>query len=106
MLEEGEANEEEEAANKREPQKRAFAHFKSPESPLLWFLWLGSQLLALDSPLCPLNTSILEDLAILPLVYFMKMKRQKSCKINSFLCTNILQTSSYEMVEEMVFSIV
>ena len=39
------------------------------------------------------------------LVYFMKMKRQKPCKINSFLWTNILQTSSYEMVEEMVCSI-
>ena len=51
-----------------------------------------------------LQTLRLEDLAALTLVNFLKIKRQKSCKINSSQCTNILETSSYERVEEMLCS--
>ena len=50
------------------------------------------------------QTPRLEDLAALALVNFQKIKRQKSCKINSSQCTNILQTSSYERVEEILCS--
>ena len=45
------------------------------------------------------QTLRLEDLAALTLVNFLKINRQKSCKINSSQCTNILETSSYERVE-------
>ena len=50
------------------------------------------------------QTLKLEDLAAPTLVNFLKIKRQKSCKINSSQCTNILKTSSYERVEEMLCS--
>ena len=48
------------------------------------------------------KTLRLEDLAALTLVNFLKIKRQKSCKINSSQCPNILETSSYEKLEEML----
>ena len=50
------------------------------------------------------QTLRLEDLAAFTLVNFLKIKRQKSCKINSSQCTIILETSSYERVEEMLCS--
>ena len=69
-------------------------------------LLAGLAIFCLGQPISHLNTSILEDLAALLLVYFLKMKRQNSCKINSSQCTNVLQTSSYEIEEEIVYSIV
>ena len=46
----------------------------------------------------------LEDLDALTLVNFLKIKRQNSYKINSSQYTNILETSMYEIVEEMLCS--
>ena len=57
----------------RSPE-RAFSLFYSPESPQLGSHCLTVLAIAvLDSPLSPLKTSILEDLAAHPLVYFISL---------------------------------
>ena len=95
----------EEAKKEEEAPKKAFPPFILPSLHFRWahisFDWAPS---CFGQSIMPFQTLRLEDLAALTLINFLKIKRQKPCKINSSQCTNILETASYERVEEMLCS--